>query len=278
MSYGLQFTICIDCAGFHSCLLLALVRFLTLCVILWLTALHVQKLPAGLATLAVVRKVDRSHLYLYLPHGLTAVAKVVDVNATAAASAHAAPQQARDSDSEDGSSDDDSTDGVQSGLVSLFVPGQYVSCVVLRGHEDVEPKSESKKPLVQVSLQPSVVNTGVELAHLSTKDKSLVWGAVVSKEDHGFVVDLGIPSVHAFLPFRNAVGGPSSLHPGSCAFFTVTTQKKGASSVVLSHNPSEQSKPAKAAGALGLVALKPGMLVNATVKKVYIVLYCRYFI
>lgn len=212
-------------------------------------------------------------MYLYLPHGLTAVAKVVDVNAAAAAAAHGEPQPSRDSDSEDGTSDDESVDDAPLGLVSLFVPGQYVSCVVLRGHEDVESKPDSKKPPVQVSLQPSVVNTGVELAHLSHKDKSMVWGAVVSKEDHGFVVDLGIPSVHAFLPFRNAVGGPSSLRPGSCAFFTVATQKKGASSVVLSHNPSEQSKPVKAAGALGLVALKPGMLVNGTVKKVQTVVF-----
>jgi rRNA biogenesis protein RRP5 len=221
--------------------------------------------PAGLATLAAVKKVDTSHVYLNLPYGLTAVARSSDVNPVAALlAAGQAPESSSDSDSDAELAAEPALHGLQ----KLFTVGQYVSCVVLRNESEGKEKGASKhKAVLPVSLHPAVVNSELTFDHLSKKNPT-VWGAVTSKEDHGFVVDVGVPGVHAFLPFSNVVGGPSSLFPGSCGFFSVTAQKKGASSVVLGYDPSQAGKVTKPDGALSLACLKPGMLVDGTVKKV----------
>jgi rRNA biogenesis protein RRP5 len=223
-----------------------------------------QRVPAGLATLAVVKKVDASHVYLNLPYGLTAVSKSADVNPAAAllASGHVA-ESASDSDSDS----ELPTETTLRGMQKLFSAGQYVSCVVLRNESEGKGKAGGQKSILHVSLHPAVVNSELTFDHLSKKNPT-VWGAITSKEDHGFVVDVGVAGVHAFLPFSNVVGGPSSLLPGSCGFFSVSAQKKGASSVVLAYDPSQAGKVTKSDGVLSLASLKPGMLVDATVKKV----------
>lgn len=218
-------------------------------------------MPAGLCSLAVVRKADRGSVSLYLPHGLAAVAKAADVNPGAAMLASG---KAPDSESSEESDTESPTPSKVIGVAKLFSPGQYVACVVLRAMDTGEGATDK---VLHVSLVPSVVNSGLGFEHL-TKDLSTVWGAVVSKEDHGFVVDLGIPGVAAFLPFKSVVGGPSSLFPGSCAFFRVAVVKKSASSVSLSYDPSTSPHLMSQPGALSITSVKPGMLVKGSVKKV----------
>jgi rRNA biogenesis protein RRP5 len=231
----------------------------------------VQKIPAGLSCLAVVRKFDRTSVSLYLPHGLLAVARAVDVNPVVGSRGFSTRLPAADS------SDSDADDGVPAAdsAASLLTPGQYVSCVVLRAPDAVasaSPAGDSPKaPPVSVSLHPTLVNDGVEFDQLK-KGGSPVWGFVASKEDHGFVVELGISGVHAFLPFKNVVGGPAALLVGSPAFFSIAAVKKSASSVVLSYDSDDSERVCASAGSLSLMSLKPGVLVSATVKKVRAVL------
>lgn len=55
---------------------------------------------------------------------------------------------------------------------------------------------------IELSLRASVLNKGLSLSHL-TKGCG-VYGSVVSSEDHGYVVTLGLEGVTAFLPKANA--------------------------------------------------------------------------
>lgn len=55
---------------------------------------------------------------------------------------------------------------------------------------------------MELSLRPSVVNKGLSLSQL-TKGSG-VFGSVVSIEDHGYVVSLGLDGVTAFLPKKDA--------------------------------------------------------------------------
>lgn len=235
--------------------------------------LGAQKIPAGLCCLAVVRKAEKGSVSLYLPHGLHAVAKAADVNPVAGMLCLPGAKSA-ESDSDSDASDDDErvvTELSPSGLSALLVPGQYVSCVVLRTPEAAAGQAAtegSKAPPLSVSMHPTLVNDGLDFSHL-TKDVAAIWGFVVSKEDHGFVVELGVSGVHAFLPFKNVVGGPASLLAGSPAFFSITAVKTSAHSVVLSYDPSKRDHVSTSSAALSLTSLKPGTLVNATVKKVF---------
>lgn len=194
-----------------------------------------------------------------------AVARAADVNPVAASLAVGIPLPG-DSDADDDDDDDTPAGGVGTeaqGLRGLFVPGQYVSCVVLRASEE---SGAAKKSAVPVSLNPVVVNDGMSMSHL-TRDNSVVWGYVQSKEDHGFVVELGIAGVHAFLPFKTVAGGPAALSPGFTGFFHIVSVKKGASSVVLGYDPARKEHTTSQAGDLSLTSIKPGMRVNVVVKK-----------
>ncbi len=254
-----------------------------------------QRLVTGTHVLAAVRRVDAGRLILALPHGIAAVARAEDVSRAAAKIALASTGAPADGSDSDADSDAGAEAGAgaggkssATGLQTVFTAGQYVSCVVLnnaaasggsvfnRLMAGGDPSAKSKRGKVSVSLAPDLVNDGVTLQHIAAPG-SLVWGAVSSKEDHGFVVDLGITGVHSFVPFKNVAGGASSTHlrAGVSGFFTVSSVKAAANSVVLSFDASAASKesaagPAAAAAKLhSLTSLKPGMLVNASVKKVW---------
>lgn len=61
---------------------------------------------------------------------------------------------------------------------------------------------ESDGRHIELSLRPSVVNKGVSLSQLAVGCG--VYGSVVSCEDHGYVMSLGLEGVTAFLPLKDA--------------------------------------------------------------------------
>ncbi len=84
----------------------------------------------------------------------------------------------------------------KTGLPSLFKPEQYVSCVVLSsgaGTDNMLTRLVSgvkaKHNKVQVSLRPDLVNDSTSFEHLAVAG-AVVWGAVVSREDHGCVASV----------------------------------------------------------------------------------------
>lgn len=71
---------------------------------------------------------------------------------------------------------------------------------------------------VELSIRPNLVNSMIE-----PEEGRIFWGAVKSKEDRGYIIDLGKENVTAFLPF------PAQLEVGQPAF--VTLLKKTSESI-----------------------------------------------
>lgn len=81
---------------------------------------------------------------------------------------------------------------------------QMVRCVILN------LANESNGRHIELSLRPSVVNKGMSLSQLTPGCG--VYGSVVSCEDHGYVMSLGLEGVTAFLPSKDAPS--TALKPG----------------------------------------------------------------
>ncbi|KAK7059164.1 rRNA biogenesis protein rrp5 [Paramarasmius palmivorus] len=118
-------------------------------------------------------------------------------------------EDVNDSDSEDGG---DSGSGVPE-LSEIFAPGQYVRTVVTTLHaagttSDVSGISKSRDEAarasrrVELSLVPERVNAGVQKSDL--KSGFTLSAAVKSVEDHGYLLELGVPDVSGFLSFKEA--------------------------------------------------------------------------
>ncbi|KAK9854523.1 Tetratricopeptide-like helical protein [Penicillium brevicompactum] len=91
---------------------------------------------------------------------------------------------------EDGDDDEDSSDDESFDLKEHFYLGQYLRAfVVSTGSNPDDPKAKSKKR-IELSIDPRQTNTGFSKSDLLAN--SAVQASVVSVEDHGVVMDLGI--------------------------------------------------------------------------------------
>ncbi|KHN97614.1 RNA-binding domain, S1 [Metarhizium album ARSEF 1941] len=176
-------------------------------------SLNFKKLVKGSLVLAQITRINNLDLELSLPNNLTGRVSIVAVSEqlTSRAQEIAAEQD----DHEDESAEETDLD-----LKSIFVVGQYLRAyVVSTMEESVVGKSKRK---IELSLRPAETNSGL------TKDdvvaKSTLMASVVSVEDRGCVMDVGIPHLRAFLP--NAEIDPaieqSRLQEGSVFLCQVT--------------------------------------------------------
>ncbi|KAI0361371.1 hypothetical protein OH77DRAFT_1468895 [Trametes cingulata] len=119
-------------------------------------------------------------------------------------------------------------------LFEIFQPGQYVRAVVTavhapgatdatglgRARDEVQKASRR----VELSLVPEKVNEGVAKADL--RAGFALSASVKSIEDHGYILDLGVPDVSGFLSFKDAQKGPfdsdKKLHIGRLLDVAVT--------------------------------------------------------
>ncbi len=181
-------------------------------------------------------------------------------------------------------------------LRDMYAPGQFVIASVVsvasrgeragarHGREGGEYERESRR--VVLSLDPKVVNAGVELLSGESDAPSgdvakgyVLPVAIRSKEDNGWVVDLGIDAgsatVAAFVPFKEtpAISATEryqySLGQVLPACVKSLTTSSGRVAVQLSLLPDALAKAALGPSAApSLSALLPGLLVNALVTSV----------
>lgn len=88
-----------------------------------------------------------------------------------------------------------------------FMSKQVVRCAILNLR-----KGENGRR-IELSLRASVLNKGLSLSQLTAGCG--VYGSVVSCEDHGYVMSLGLEGVTAFLPSKEApkAGGLKAGQP-----------------------------------------------------------------
>ncbi|RDA90439.1 hypothetical protein CP533_5229 [Ophiocordyceps camponoti-saundersi (nom. inval.)] len=186
-------------------------------------SLNFKKLVKGSLVLAQVTRIDSLHLQLSLPYNLSGTVPIVAVSDQLTARLDAA---ARENDSSADESADEPVDDVR--LRSIFSPGQYLRAyVVSTTQESLSGKPRRK---IELSLRPAEANSGMNSDDVVPC--STVMASVVSVEDHGCVMDLGIPGLRAFLPTDkiDASVDHQRLQPG--AVFLCRVSAKGSDGTV----------------------------------------------
>ncbi|KAI0375236.1 hypothetical protein BV20DRAFT_934020 [Pilatotrama ljubarskyi] len=164
-------------------------------------------------------------------------------------------------------------------LFEIFQPGQYVRAVVTavhapgatdatglgRARDEVQKASRR----VELSLVPEKVNEGVAKADL--RAGFALSASVKSIEDHGYILDLGIPEVSGFLSFKDAQNGPfdaeKKLHVGRLLDVVVTKMSGNGRTCNVSVDP-QTLKSASLSEVTSVNSIVPGALVQSLVTAV----------
>uniref|UniRef100_A0ABM0MCT6 Protein RRP5 homolog n=1 Tax=Saccoglossus kowalevskii TaxID=10224 RepID=A0ABM0MCT6_SACKO len=209
--------------------------------------------------LGAVKEIHEYELIISLPHGLTGYVAITDISDVY----NRLLQRFTDGDNEDLVKED------LPSLMDYFNIGQYVSCAVKELNTAVKGVRRTQLTLlsrvVNQTYTPSVLKYGQVLS-----------GVVKSQEDHGYMIDLGITGVQAFLNHRYAKvyidmknNGQSLLvgQPVECCIKEVMSNGR---SVTLTINPNKITKTVankKKYPYLHMVV--PGTRVKATVTEVH---------
>ncbi|CAH0728640.1 unnamed protein product, partial [Brenthis ino] len=112
----------------------------------------------------------------------------------------------------------DQTDTVKE-LPQMFRPGQYVAVKVL----------EVAEQNLMLSMMPQHINSSRMLGDLHKG--ALLQAAVLSVEDHGYVMDIGIPNTRTFLP-KDSANPEIELDIGMLTWVTIKSNPSVDSSVI----------------------------------------------
>lgn len=126
----------------------------------------------------------------------------------------------------------DDEDGDDFDLQSLFIQGQYVRVYVVSTLDDSVAGRAKRK--IELSLRPAEANAGLEKDDVVPQ--SMVMASVVSVEDHGCVMDLGVSGLGGFLP-KNEIDSTveqTRLKPGSVFLCSVIGKRSNGKVATLS--------------------------------------------
>ncbi|KAK7468703.1 rRNA biogenesis protein rrp5 [Stygiomarasmius scandens] len=179
-----------------------------------------------------------------------------------------------DEESDDEDEEDESKSAPD--LFELFRVGQYVRTVVTANHApgttDVSGMGKSRDEVVrasrriELSLVPERVNAGVQKSDL--KAGFTLSASIKSIEDHGYLLELGIPDVSGFLSFKDAKQEDEKLRVGQLVDATVTTLSKNGRTCNVSVDSSVFSSSALNEIS-NISSVLPGSLVQALITAVH---------
>lgn len=140
--------------------------------------------------LGQVTRISNLSLEVSLPNNLIGHASIVAI------SAQLTNRLQGDAEKEGESDEEESSDENDVNLKTMFKLGQYVRAYVVSTMDGAAGGKGKRK--IELSLRPSEANTGLEKDDVVTN--STVMASVVSVEERGCVMDLGIPNLNGFLP------------------------------------------------------------------------------
>ncbi|KAJ6099171.1 hypothetical protein N7467_000706 [Penicillium canescens] len=194
--------------------------------------LSFKRLVPGTMILGQVSSINAHDIGLSLPNNLTGYVPLTAVSKGLEDKIEKMLNDEGEDDDED-SSDDESFD-----LKEHFYLGQYLrTFVVSTGGNPADPKARSKKH-IELSIDPRQTNTGLTKSDLVVN--SAVQASVVSVEDHGVVMDLGIEGsdVKGFMSSKEIDPRVdySNLKEGSVFLCMITGQNPSGNVIKLSTN------------------------------------------
>ncbi|KAL2086750.1 hypothetical protein ACEWY4_017809 [Coilia grayii] len=211
--------------------------------------LHMKDLKVGTLLLGCIKDVNDFEMVVGLPSGLTGYLPITNICESY--------NKAISDKLDNGENAEEFAP-----LPHLFSPGGVVRCVV-------SSLAESKEGHVslKVSINPKEVNKA--LTPGSLKSGMIISGCVESIEDHGYLIDIGLSATKAFLPKPAAKASKQELRLGLYIECLLEEVKSDGRLVRLSVDPSTLSEAiADTTHGWTLSNLCPGLLVNATIKKV----------
>ncbi|KAJ1301821.1 hypothetical protein OPQ81_009049 [Rhizoctonia solani] len=233
--------------------------------------LNYKRLEPGQKLLGQIISVLPLALIVSLPNQLMGHVPIINISSQLTSrleSTPSSPSEAEDSE------EDDNDNGVPS-LSQMFKPGQYISCTVKQVRPasstidfGAKPRDEEEKAArrVELSIRPNEVNTGVGAGDL--RPGFNITGAIQSVEDHGYVVDFGIPDVSGFIPYKDkSKPDTKRLSVGQVVSSTVTKLSENKRLCTLS-TKWDAVQNASLTEATSAHALLPGTLVSALVTAV----------
>ncbi|KAL1413196.1 rRNA biogenesis protein rrp5 [Vanrija albida] len=236
--------------------------------------LSYKRLVPGTHVLARVHTVLPLHLVLSLPNNLLAHVPITEVSATLTAALNK-DIDAMSEDGEDEEDDDEDTGAPE--LAELFVPGQYVTAKVLNLFPTASqdfiaqyPVSETTRlaARVELTLIPEKING--EIAKADVEAGFRIVGEVLSKEDKGYRVGLGLEGgVEGFITNDEVVANveAQALIPGQLVATTVASLTAGGRVVQLSLN-QQTLIHSSLTEVSNIGSLLPGQLVSCLVTAV----------
>ncbi|KAF2851512.1 rRNA biogenesis protein-like protein RRP5 [Plenodomus tracheiphilus IPT5] len=154
--------------------------------------LSYKRLTPGTLVLGLVTDVTQQDIVLALPNNLVGYVPLTAISDKL--NERLEQLMKDDTDKEDGSDDDEKFEDVD--LQDMFTVGQYLRACITSTNEET---ARARKRL-ELSIDPKLVNKGLTKRKLPMN--SMIQASVVSNEDHGLVMDLGLgdTKVKGFLP------------------------------------------------------------------------------
>ena len=180
-------------------------------------SLSFKKLVKGSLVLGRISKINALDVEVTLPNNLVGHVSIVAISEQLTEKLQNATAEDKDDDDDEEEEDDTDVD-----LKTIFSVGQYVRVYVVSTIDETVGKGKRK---IELSLRPTEANTGLGLDELVPN--TTVMASVVSVEDHGCVMDIGIPKAKAFLPKSEVPStvGEEKLQPGAVVLTSVTGKK-----------------------------------------------------
>ncbi|CDY47904.1 BnaAnng09360D [Brassica napus] len=199
----------------------------------------IKNISAGMKLLGVVTEVNQKDIVVSLPGGLRGLVRASEAL-----------------DFTDFGTEDDENELLR----DIFSVGQLVPCIVLQLDDD---KKEAGKRKIWLSLRLSLLHKGFSLD--SFQPGMVVTANVKSVEDHGYILQFGMPSITGFI--KKSHEETRELKTGQLIQGVVTNIDKERKIVSLSSDPDSVAKcVTKDLSGMSFDLLIPGMMVNARVQ------------
>lgn len=149
----------------------------------------------GSLVLGQVSQINRYDIALALPDNLTGYIPLTSISDSITQKVEALVAE------DEAEAADDRTESQEIDLQSYFFVGQYLRAYVISTQEDTESKRKGRKH-IELSINPRAANTGLSKSEVVVN--SMVQASVVSVEDHGLIMNLGIEdtTIRGFMSTR----------------------------------------------------------------------------
>ncbi|KAF2838152.1 nucleic acid-binding protein [Patellaria atrata CBS 101060] len=165
--------------------------------------LSYKRITPGSIILGQITQISANDISLALPNNLTGFIPLTNVSDQL--TNRIEKLLAEDEDVDDNEDDDEDEDGSEKDIVlkDVFKIGQYLRAYVKSTSDESTPTGSARsKKRIELSVNPREANTGLSISDLV--DNSMVQASVISVEDHGLIMDLGLDdgSVRGFMSSR----------------------------------------------------------------------------